>query len=38
MIWSDRLDGVPLSQGDVFDSCPVFDWSESGQGRELIER
>lgn len=38
MIWSVGLDGTPLSQGDVFQECPVLVWEDDGVGCELVER
>ena len=38
MIWSVNEDGASLSQGDVFDDCPILLWMAAGAGRELIER
>jgi len=38
MIWGDRLDGVPLSQGDVFENCPVFVWDDGERSHEPVER
>ena len=38
MIWSDQLDGMALSQGDVIDNCPVFVWDDSEPSHVPVER
>lgn len=38
MIWQTNLDGVPLSQGDVFANCPIVLREGLGENRELVER
>ena len=38
MIWQSDLDGVPLSQGDVFADCPLLMREGLGENRQLVER
>lgn len=38
MIWGECLDGMPLSQGDVVDECPIFVWDNKEQSLEAVER